>query len=289
MKILIEQSGYHLGNIGDLAMLQVAVQRLKSFWPNASVQIFTTDSEKLIKYFPNTQPLPPYGRQIWHYPLLHRVHKLPSRLVIQQWVNMELRFRRYLPSLVRSLIKFKLRKQPEQMRNFEAFMEAVYGADLVVASGGGYITDVFKQNAILAIDTLGLATRLGKPTVMLGHGLGPLQDKELRAKAKTVLPLVNLITLREKRAGVPLLNSIGVSQDCVMATGDDAIELAYQARKIGLGNGIGINLRIAEYSGVNLSLLETIRLTLHKAAKKWNAPLIPAPIDHSNYEGYVEI
>ncbi len=167
-------------------------------------------------------------------------------------------------------------------------MEAIHSADLVVASGGGYITDVFKQHAVSAIDTLGLATRLGKPTVMLGHGLGPLQDKELLAKARAVFPSVNLITLREQRAGVPLLNSIGVSQNCVMTTGDDAIELAYTARNTALGNGIGVNLRVAQYSGVNSSLLETIRLTLHNLAKKWDASLIPAPIDHLFYEGYAE-
>jgi colanic acid/amylovoran biosynthesis protein len=73
-----------------------------------------------------------------------------------------------------------------------------------------------------------------------------------------------------------------------MTTGDDAIELAYTARNTALGNGIGVNLRVAEYSGVNSSLLETVRLTLHNLAKKWDASLIPAPIDHLFYEGYAE-
>jgi colanic acid/amylovoran biosynthesis protein len=289
MRILVENGAHHLRNLGDVAMLQVMLERLSNLWPDASIEVFTLSPEGLIKLFPNVRPLLLSGCKTWSSPLVHSAYKLiPGQRVAKRWSDMEWMFRKYSPSLVRSFINFKLKKQPEQAKNFEEYMEAIYGADLVVASGGGYITDVFKQHAVSAIETLGLATRLGKPTAMLGHGLGPLQDKELLAKARAVFPSVNLITLREQRAGVPLLNSIGVSQNCVMTTGDDAIELAYTARNTALGNGIGVNLRVAQYSGVNSSLLETIRLTLHNLAKKWDASLIPAPIDHLFYEGYAE-
>ncbi|MFN9838367.1 MAG: polysaccharide pyruvyl transferase family protein, partial [Pseudanabaena sp.] len=64
MKILIDQSGYPLLNIGDLAMLQVAIQRMYALWSNCSIQVFTTSPEKLAKYCPNTKPLLPNGRHI---------------------------------------------------------------------------------------------------------------------------------------------------------------------------------------------------------------------------------
>ncbi|MGI2905521.1 polysaccharide pyruvyl transferase family protein [Tolypothrix sp. VBCCA 56010] len=289
MKILVEQSGYNLTNVGDLAMLQVAVERLKSFWPNASITIFTKAPEKLYEYCPDTLPLLPSGRQLWIGPPLHFVHNLiPSSKSTQFWRHLEYEIRRKYPYLLRKLIDFKLKRKPEQHKQFDKFMEVVFNADLVVATGGGYITDTFKVCTIAALETLELANHLGKPTVMLGQGLGPINSPDLINMAKDVLPSVDLISLREKRAGVPLLKSLGVSQERVITTGDDAIELAYRYRNTALGDGIGVNLRIAEYSGVNSSLLETVRLALHDAAKKWDAPLIPAPIDHSSSEGFIE-
>ncbi len=40
-----------------------------------------------------------------------------------------------------------------------------------------------------------------------------------------------------------------------MTTGDDAIEIAYRLRRDSFGEGLGVNLRIADYSGVDKSLL----------------------------------
>ncbi|MBW4446558.1 MAG: polysaccharide pyruvyl transferase family protein [Spirirestis rafaelensis WJT71-NPBG6] len=289
MRILVDNGANKLLNLGDIAMLQVLIERLSNLWPDAFIEVFTSSPEGLLKLFPNVHPLLRCGSQTWSSPLVHSVYKLmPNHQLAQQWSDMEWVFRRRSPSLVRSLINFKLKREPEKARNFEAYMKAVYSADLVVTSGGGYITDPFKNGAIVALETLGLASRLDKVTAMFGTGLGPIQDRELLARSKTVLPSINLIALREKRAGLPLLNSIGVSQNCVMTTGDDAIELAYKARNIELCDGIGVNLRVAEYSGVSLSLLETVRSALHNVAKKLNTPLIPAPIDHSSDEGYAE-
>lgn len=285
MRILLEQSGYPLNNMGDLAMLQTAVTRLNCFWSDASIQVITTAPEKLAEICPNTQPLSPLGRQIWFSPFVTRLHQLfPKCRATELWTEIEWAFRRKAPSLVRSFLDFKLRKRfPESAKNLEAFMEAIYNADLVVACGGGYITDVFKQHAISAINTLELANRLGKPTVMLGQGLGPLRDQELLARVKAVLPSIDLIALREKRAGVPILNSIGISQERMIITGDDAIELAYQARTSKLDIGIGVNLRVSGYSNISPDLLEEVRVVLQNAAEQFRAPLIPVPISHNAF------
>jgi len=149
---------------------------------------------------------------------------------------------------------------------------------LVVATGGGYITDEFPELASTVLSMLGMAKKLGKPTVMLGHGLGPLQNPRLRTIAKAVLPSVDLITLRERRAGIPLLDSLGVSQKRVITTGDDAIELAYEARNRELGQGIGVNLRMAKYAGVSGDMLETVRSALQDVARIKGALLLPLPI-----------
>jgi colanic acid/amylovoran biosynthesis protein len=284
MRVLIVNSGYHLNNMGDVAMLQIPVARLQQLWPDALIEVFADIPEKHTKFFPNTGYLLTAGHDIWFSPLLDSMHKLMSKFKSEQkWVDLEWKLRQYLPSLARYFLKLKLEKSSKsttKIEEFEKFIEAVYNADLVVATGGGYITDVWEDWADKVLGILGLAIKLGKPTVMLGHGLGPIQSYRLLAKSKAILPSVNLITLREKKAGIPLLNSIGVPLNRVIVTGDDAIELAFNARKPELGNGIGINLRVAEYSGVGQDSLKIIRSILQGAARNKRVPLIPVSISH---------
>ncbi|HEY9641609.1 MAG TPA: polysaccharide pyruvyl transferase family protein, partial [Coleofasciculaceae cyanobacterium] len=248
MKILIDHGGYELRNMGDLAMLQVAITRLRSLWPNASIKVFTTEPEKFLRCCPGTEPLSPSGREIWLWPLFHPMYKLlPHQGARQQYANLEWKVKEHFPRAVSSFLRFKLKfkegKQANLLDDFSEFIEIVQNSDLVVATGGGYITDVFESHACSVLETLSLATKLGKPTAMFGQGLGPAQSPKLIAKAKKVLPSVNLISLRESRAGVPLLNSLGVHQNHFTTTGDDAIELVYKNRSENLGNGIGVNLR----------------------------------------------
>lgn len=289
MKILVDQSGYSLQNMGDISMLQVALSRLNQLFPNASIQVFTTAPDRLTYYCPTAQPLSLQGRSQWFGPLTPYLHKiLPNGWVSQNLVGLEWRVRSQIPSLTQSLLnlKLKLQNNPERIEELEEFTQAFLNADLVIATGGGYITDSFVELAAVVLTTLGLAVHLGKTTAMFGQGLGPIQKPELFTKAKNFLPTLDLIALREKRASFPLLNTIGVSSDRLIVTGDDAIELAYNSRQEEPGVAIGVNLRVATYSDINTTLIETIRLALQKFARQQNAPLLPIPIDHASHEGY---
>ncbi|BAZ22589.1 hypothetical protein NIES4073_34740 [Kalymmatonema gypsitolerans NIES-4073] len=289
MKILIDNGAYSLRNIGDIAMLQVTIKRLQNLWNNAHITVFTSSPELLIQLCPSTNPLLTYGREVFFSPLINNVYKvLPSRQLACRWSEIEWYLRKSSPSLTYSFLKFKLRKKVEDIKQLDEFIKAVYDADLVVTSGGGYITDEFKEHALSVINTLSLANIFGKPTAMFGLGIGPIQDKNLLSKTKVILPSVNFIATRERLSGLPLLNSIGVSSERIITTGDDAIELAYRNRNPELGNGIGVNLRVAQYSDVNLTLVERVRSALQDAAKTYDAPLLPIPIDHTLYEGYAE-
>jgi polysaccharide pyruvyl transferase WcaK-like protein len=84
--------------------------------------------------------------------------------------------------------------------------------------------------------------------------------------------------LRGSRGGLALLESVGVHSARVMTTGDEAIEAACAARAQQLGGGIGINLRVAFYSGVQEHLIEEVSSTLQEFARRHMAPLIPIPI-----------
>jgi polysaccharide pyruvyl transferase WcaK-like protein len=280
MQILIEQSGHHLKNMGDVAMLQIAVERLHQLFPGARIQVFTTDPERLSIYCAKTEPIDIQGREIWNYPLASNAYKkIPHQPIVQQFLNFDFWLHCFSPSLVQSYFSSRLKNEPKHAEAFENYVEAVRSADLVLGTGGGYITDAFHQHATAILATLAFAARLGKPTAMLGQGLGPVHKKEFLSKAKVIVPFIDLFALREKRAGLPLLQSLGVKQDRIITTGDDAVELAYRARSESLGHGIGINLRAAKYSNVALDAIEAIRLALHATARQLDAPLLPVPIE----------
>lgn len=278
MKILIEQSGHHLSNMGDVAMLQIAVTRLQKLWNNAEIHIITTDPELLAKYCPNTHPFLPSGRNIWSFKYGSRNPFLNKIINYFYTLGLDQKLRRRSPHLMKWLLEFILRKDQKLLEEFQSFNKILFSADLVMATGGGYINDVFLDNANGVINTLELGVALHKKTAIVGVGLGPLKDADTIKRAKAVFPYVDIISLREKRASVPLLHSFGVTSQKYMTTGDDAIELVYQSRTENLGNGIGVNLRISNYSNLNMEIVIAVKNALHRAVATYSSSLVPVPI-----------
>ena len=65
MKIFILPGTLHCNNLGDLAMLQVALQRLGKIWPNAVFFVLTGAEAKLKIYCPEAVPVPVHGLKCW--------------------------------------------------------------------------------------------------------------------------------------------------------------------------------------------------------------------------------
>jgi polysaccharide pyruvyl transferase WcaK-like protein len=154
----------------------------------------------------------------------------------------------------------------------------VEAADLVVATGGGFYSDAFATHACGVLKTLEAACQIGKPAAMMSAGFEPVQDQALLALASSVLPRLALIACREGTTGPAYLESLGVDPDRVVVTGDDTVELAYDARAADLGVAIGVNLRKAAYAGMDASSIGVLSSVLRDASQRHDAPLIPVPI-----------
>ena len=282
MRILVEQSAYSLVNMGDLAMIQIAISRLRKLFPDASIEVFTGAPHRFVSFCPGASPLDFTGQHIWFSPLIKQLGQEIPGSYGKHVSEFEWNLRCSFPKLIKFLIDSKSKLLQKDTQSLSLFLESIQSADLVVSSGGGYITDAFKAKASATLGILGLANKFGVPTVMVGHGIGPLKDPGLRVKAKRVLPSTRLITLRESRAGLPLLDSLGVKREQIAVTGDDAIELAYQARGSQIGHGIGVNLRVTNYANVGTESIENVRVALQNVARAKNAPLIPVPIEFSD-------
>jgi polysaccharide pyruvyl transferase WcaK-like protein len=161
--------------------------------------------------------------------------------------------------------------------SLDSFLGSIEAADIVVVAGMGGITDAFQDYAFQLLDTLDLAIHLGKITAMFSQGMGPIESSKLRARAQEVLSRVDLIALRESRAGVPLLDSLKVARERILVTGDDAIEAAFDRRASCPGDRLGVNVRSADYSGVGQCSLEQLRPILLETVGACGASIAAVP------------
>lgn len=236
-------------------MMQVAVRRIRALCPNAEIHMFTTDAVRLARYCPGVRPV-----------------EANVRTAIQSG-RLEWGLRRRSPGWVLSrLDRWRSRKRQGPLAGF------VGECSLVAVCGMGGLTDAFQRHAWMVLELIGMAQDFGVPTALLSQGIGPIRLPWLWSQAAAVLPRVELLALREQRAGVALARALGVSASKLAVTGDDAIELAYEMRPGRLGDALGINLRVADYANCDQSTLAAVRTVLDAVLQRTGARVEPFPI-----------
>ena len=281
IRILIEPSEFTLLNAGDAAMMRVEVARLRSMWPNATIQVLTDAPDRVLRYCPSARPLLASGRHVWVADgalLPGWLYRRLPRGFKNHYLALERYLKRRWTAAARLILRLGLSNQPHAMDTLDRFLEAVTNADLIVVAGMGSVTDAFADYSFELFQALEIAIGNGAVAVMVGQGFGPISDPAIRDRARAVLPGVEFISLREGRYGPSLLQELGFPASRLMVTGDDAIEFAYASRTESLGGGLGVNIRFADYAQVRAHHLDRIGLTLHQAAQDLNTILVPVPV-----------
>jgi polysaccharide pyruvyl transferase WcaK-like protein len=281
MRILVDNGSYPLHNFGDVAMLQVAVGRLQSLFPESTVEVLTSAPDLLSRYCVGAKAVPSNGLRRWIEGSCLPGRFRAPRVLLSRLDAADSRFRDHLPEWSDRLALSRSRPRPADHDDVETFLAAMRNANLLVLAGGGYMTDVFQGHARSCFELLSRFQRRGIPTVMVGQGIGPLRDRGLLGRAKETLPRVGIIAIREGRAALPLLDTVGVSRSRIHVTGDDAIEPAFRARPSRLGNALGVNVRVSSYSGVDRDSFPEIRASLRETAAELRADLVPLPISRA--------
>lgn len=275
MRILVDPSSIHLLNLGDVAMLQVTVRRFREFWPDAEICVFTEAPDLLELYCPTARQVHPLERQAY-YTTAAILTRLGRRLSMPALSELDVSWRQHWPEAVEKLLAS--RSGEPDVSKVRGFLDLVQSCDLVVVSGAGQITTSFGLHSTLVLNTMEMAMRHGIPTALFGQGLGPIEDACLRTRAAKVLPRVNQICIRETITSLPLLDELHVPREHVIVTGDDSIDTVFSHRSPGLGNAIGVNLRIAWYSDILKEMLSTVRKPLQATAREVGATLVKIPI-----------
>ena len=258
----MDQSGYDLLNIGDVAMLQACLSRLRRQWPDAEIMVIAHEQARLASYCPEARAI---TRPLAGYPLLRCLPRKPLLASEQVW--------RIAGPYVRGWVTSG-RSSGDRAGTA---IRAVQAADLVVASGGGYLTDPWWWHAAGVLSLLSLAQRLGKPTAMFGQGVGPISRPWLRAQAGAVLPKLKVLGLREDRMGRNLARSLGVPAAAMTLTGDDALELVDGATPVA-GHALGLSVRVAGYAGVASGTAAAIGDVVAGVARELGAPVSGLPV-----------
>lgn len=280
MKILVEPNAHNLVNVGDIAMLQVAVRRLRERWPDATIGVITDAPGALARYCPGTSPVSAAGRRIWFGEALltnRLLEMLPARGAAAS-SRLGRFVRRTWPRAARSIIAAKCALKREPVTELDSFFTAMTSADLLVVSGAGAITDAFAPLALTILDLVDFAVARGTPTAMFGQGIGPIGDKALYGRATDVLPKVAVIGIRERLHGLPLLRLLGVPESRIFDTGDDAVELAIDQASPGPRSAVGVSVRIARYSGVDDKTLADIRAALEDIEGRYETEFVGLPV-----------
>ncbi|MCZ4582196.1 polysaccharide pyruvyl transferase family protein [Rhodococcus opacus] len=285
VRVLIENGEYWLTNRGDLAILDVTVRRLSERWPGARLGVLTYAPSLLRAFAPSAEPVT-YRRGSrwarsgpwWQLPAYAGPQLVGP--VSEGWWAASDRPRRYARR-VRDSLRGSV-AVPDETGRIPRIPMAVRDASLVLAMGGGYMTDVDPYQAHRTLDLLECAADLQIPTAMCGQGIGPLTGEHLVAHASHVLPKVDLIAVREGVRGPALLRSLGVSSERIVVTGDDAVELAYDMRSDPIGTDIGVCLRVAGYSQVTGGAQDVVGRVVRGFAGSVDAGLVPLIV--SEYE-----
>jgi polysaccharide pyruvyl transferase WcaK-like protein len=291
LRVVVQNGEHWMLNKGDLAMLDVTIRRLRARWADARLGVLTSAPLLLSAFQPEAEPILPTGRGAW--PRTGTIGRLAAAAgpglcgpVTVGWLNAQHR-PRHLGRRARNALDARLQKKGGRSKAVRASRDvpfAVRDASLVLAMGGGYLADVDPGQTHRTLDLLEYAVGAGIPTAMVGQGLGPIDDDVLLARAERILPMVDLIALREGRRGPKLLADLGVLEDHTMVTGDDAIELATGARRDVLGTDLGICLRIADYSPVADQTRAAVRSAMHDTARHFGAALVPLIISEFKSE-----
>jgi colanic acid/amylovoran biosynthesis protein len=276
MRFLVESGTYAVDNLGDIAMLQRTVRRLRQAYPGSAVAVVTERPERLARVLPEVEPVPatPWFRL--------RVVPVPRRW---EWKPIVQRIRWHekllagqMPRLAHAGKRIDRWAKPAERDAAECFYQAVRAADAVVAAGGGYINDHYHEHAWKVLATLNLAQGFGKPTAMFSIGLGPVSRHDLAWHGGAVLRRLDLLALRESELGPAEAARLGVPAERIMITSDDAVAIAagHLAPPAENRRDIGVNLRLAVDADVPDAALPRIRSAVAKtAAGRGGAGMLP--------------
>jgi colanic acid/amylovoran biosynthesis protein len=280
MTILIDPGTYNLANFGGVAMFRAAADRLREAIPGVRLRAFTESPASLSRVCPGVESVPHENVSEWvaDRALLGPLQdRFPAPLK-SSILAVRDRVAARAPGLVRGALRTRLRLSSKPTAGFDAFFAAVRDADAVVFTGGAGLNDEFPSFLKAFCTIVETAAGEGRPVALFGHAIGPLRPGPARRRLLEALRRLRIIGLRERVESPAYLREAGVDLSRVHFTGDDALEMALRHRPARLGKALGVNVRIAGYTGLGESALALLADVVARFRQRHEAPAVALPI-----------
>lgn len=268
MRVLVDNGGYDLINLGDIAMCQVAVSRLMAELDNLQIDVLTTNPERFPYYYPSATPVVITDSSCIRGRSAVNLAKKALRTI---------RYRYRVVDEMRHKIA-ALRGEETSAQTATVHIDDIQQYDAVAVAGGGFLCDNFIGHATGTLELLAQAISAGIPTFIFGSGFGPIKNAHLLERCQATLPKVKFICVRQSIDSPQFLESCGVHPDNIHVTGDDALELAYTADRNENAGGIGISLRYSASSPLPRKTLSAIRNVLAEFSSSHGSTILTIPI-----------
>lgn len=265
MRIILDNGAYTLRNMGDVAMLQVSIKRLRNLLPNPELMVLTSSPELLRRYCPGTTALSIPSRDAGYD---------SSVSARSDWSETWARLKR------------RWGRSPAEAREF---LTALDGAGGVFLCGGGFLNDINPYQTRPVLRMLADAALRGKHTAMFSQGLGPLATPELVTLLRRACKTGVRIGLRESIYGTGILGRAQCSPQQYTITGDDAVEMAFEQGAAFDGTLLGFSLRQVAYSEIEASHLQKLAGVLQAVKNKVATEILSVPISFNSHERDHEI
>lgn len=195
------EASFHLG---DEAMLQANLERLRELFPGAALTVASRD--------------PAWSSRLYGVAAVPRLDlsRLPgAKESVESWLHR-------LVAACEELLAGKRSDPPEGIP--EETVRALAESDGLLISGGGNLNTSWLDQLYERLFLLALADRLGVPSVLTGQTLGPHIEPREREILRQVLRSVRLVAVREPYSLV-VARALGVPMERTAMHLDDAFFL----------------------------------------------------------------
>jgi len=273
-RVWLEHPNQQMSNVGDLAMLMMDVERTRTLYPEAVIQVPSRATEWVSQFCPGATRITASGlyHLAWRGLLPERLARIPSLYAVERRLILTHAWR-YL-----RLVDWRNRVRGQRDPHSAVELDVLARSRAVIACGGGYLNDAFAGAASRCSKVLLAAQRRGIPTALMGQGLGPVENPTTRSLVLAALNRSRFVGLREGRDGPALSTAAGVPSERMRVTGDGAIELAARERKDMLGDCIGFNVRVASYAQTESNRFGRLAEIVCAEASARQATVVPCPI-----------
>ena len=111
-------------------------------------------------------------------------------------------------------------------KSAKSLLRLLRDSSLLISCGGGYLNTIWTFDSLCPFSIVYRAAAcLGRPVVLSGQGIGPITARMDRRVLRWGLGCANKIGLREAGEGFAYLKSLGLPEDRLAETGDDAAGL----------------------------------------------------------------